>query len=254
MTPQMRWIPISKVHNGTRMTSTYATPSAVQSQMMLVLADASLEKKVDNLIHRQPKSNRQQSHRRLVKALWPGRCEKSLLLPNLPPAEPTAVHQARIVPTLTLTTKEPLPRGGAGLLVHSRLQNTRVRKIDYSTSSRGGSVSMSMLLPFLLLLLRPVVLMRSRGRSIQRTENARGRARGRTGRVLMEKRRKHVLTLCSFGRLAAAGTIGPAACTEHIAKKLGFFIQSRPTSTKSRRGGKTVALAEHTTTTDGGRT
>lgn len=52
----------------------------------------------------------------------------------LPPGKPVVatIHHVRIVPTLSLTTKQSLSDSGIALLLvlHSRLQDTRVRKID----------------------------------------------------------------------------------------------------------------------------
>jgi hypothetical protein len=84
--------------------------------------------------------------------------------PGWLPASPVASAVHGIQPTLphSLTSGsacavQPVPASiGAAvvLLVQPRLQNTRVRiNIDY-TAPRGGSVSMPVLLPLLLLLLR----------------------------------------------------------------------------------------------------
>jgi hypothetical protein len=53
-------------------------------------------------------------------------------LPCLPPSKTRTIHHARIVPTLSLTTKQSLSDSGIALLLvlHSRLQDTRVGKID----------------------------------------------------------------------------------------------------------------------------
>ena len=50
----------------------------------------------------------------------------------LPPRYTRAVHHALIVPTLSLTTKQSVSDSGIALLLvlHSRLQDTRVGKID----------------------------------------------------------------------------------------------------------------------------
>jgi hypothetical protein len=50
----------------------------------------------------------------------------------LPPRKTRTIHHVRIVPTLSLATKQSLSDSGIALLLvlHSRLQDTWVRKID----------------------------------------------------------------------------------------------------------------------------
>jgi hypothetical protein len=81
--------------------------------------------------------------------------------------------------------------------MHPRLQNARVRKIYY-TASTGGSVSVSLLLPLLLLLLRATrVKYGTCLGPIERAEKAVDGSQGRWGGVLLKKR-KHKLTLCGL--------------------------------------------------------
>lgn len=54
--------------------------------------------------------------------------------PGLPPPVPLAVHHTRVVPTLRLASEQSLSDSSIALLLllvlHSRLQDTRVRKIN----------------------------------------------------------------------------------------------------------------------------
>ena len=113
-----------------------------------------------------------------------------------PAVEPAAsIHHGGIVPTLTLTPIQRLPSSRIRTdLVHPCLQDTRVRKIYY-TASTGGSVSVSLLLPLLLLLLWARLGEIPGLGAIERAQKAiGGGSQGRGGLVLLEKR-KHKLTL-----------------------------------------------------------
>ena len=112
-----------------------------------------------------------------------------------PAVEAAAIHHGLIVPTLTLTPVQRLPSSSIRTdLVHPRLQDTRVRKIYY-TASTGGSVSVSVLLPLLLLLLWATGIRHyARLWPIEGAEKAIDRSHGGRGIVLLKKR-EHELTL-----------------------------------------------------------
>lgn len=104
-----------------------------------------------------------------------------------PAVEAASVHHGMIVPTLTLTPIQPLPSASVRTgLMHPRLQNTRVRKIYY-TASTGGSVSVSVLLPPLLLPLWSRFGACARLGAIERAEKAIGGSQGRGSVMLWRK-------------------------------------------------------------------
>ena len=72
--------------------------------------------------------------------------------------------------TLTLTSVQALPCAGTTLMV-SCPQDTRVRMINY-TAPKGGSVSISMLLPLLLLFQLPKFMVRTMLGIMKRAEKA----------------------------------------------------------------------------------
>ena len=88
-----------------------------------------------------------------------------------------AVHHG-IEPTLSLALSAVETMASRASLMHPRLQSIRVRKIHYTTP-RGGSVSMSVLLPLFLVLLQAMVIICTRLRPVREARESGGKGRSR---------------------------------------------------------------------------
>jgi hypothetical protein len=139
----------------------YGNPTDIQSR----LPNASLGEITDFWSQSEP----MQEGNLGWKTCWEG--QKSAEAKSPSSTEPATVHAMGLrEQTLTLTSVQALPCAGTTLMV-SCPQDTRVRMINY-TAPKGGSVSMSMLLPLLLLFQLPKFMVRTMLGIMKRAEKA----------------------------------------------------------------------------------